>query len=104
MARYISLNFLLCSEIIYVCSGSSDSTTKTRYLFMYCDSHQQNFSIPKLGRGPPVGRGPQVENRCFRELRRVSVMKMIVRVLCFKTNKFKIFSMLGFLFGFLFSE
>src|SRR6218665_3080033 len=62
MTRYISLNFLICSEIIYVCtcSGSSNSTTKTWYLswILTRDSHQTNFSIPNLGRGPP-GRGPR---------------------------------------------
>jgi len=36
MTRYQLYIFLICSEIIYVCSGSSNSTTKTWYLFMDC--------------------------------------------------------------------
>src|SRR6218665_1924790 len=36
MARYQLESFLTCSVIIYVCSGSSNSTTKTWYLFMDC--------------------------------------------------------------------
>jgi len=45
------------SEIISICSESSNSTTKTWYLFMDCDTihltHIKKFSIPNLGRGPP---------------------------------------------------
>ena len=36
MARYQLESFLICSVIIYVCSGSSNSTTKTWYLSMDC--------------------------------------------------------------------
>jgi len=59
--------FLICSEIIYACSGISNSTTKTWYLFMDCDkwltskeflnsqpwsqTNRQRFSTC----GPPVG-------------------------------------------------
>ena len=52
--------FLMCTKIIYVCSRSSNSTTKTWYLFMDCDTWltSKKFSIPNLGRGPP-GRGPR---------------------------------------------
>src|SRR6218665_3285594 len=42
MTRYMSLNcFLICSEIIEVCSGSSNSTTKTWYFswIVTRDSH-----------------------------------------------------------------
>jgi len=55
---------LICSEISYVCSGSSNSTTKTWYRFMDCDTWlaSKNFSILNLGHGPPgrglVGRWP----------------------------------------------
>src|SRR6218665_2958851 len=45
MTSYNSLNFLISSEIIYVCSGSSNSTrpTKTWYLFM---DYSQPWSRP----------------------------------------------------------
>jgi len=71
-SRYISLNFLVCSKFIYLLSGSSNSTTEAWHLFMDCGTWltQRNFQFPTLvaahqaeGRGPPVGRGPQVENR-----------------------------------------
>src|SRR6218665_3163315 len=72
MTRYICLNFLFCSEIIYLCSGSSDSTTKTWYLFLDDTLLTlKKFQFPSLVAahqaevsGPPLGRGPQVENRC----------------------------------------
>jgi len=38
MTRYQLEFFLICSEVIYECSGSSNSTTKTWYLFMDCDT------------------------------------------------------------------
>ena len=38
MTRYRLDIFSICSEIIYECSGSSNSTTKTWYLFMDCDT------------------------------------------------------------------
>jgi len=41
MTRYQLEFLLICSKIIYVCSGSSNSTTKPWYLFMDCDT----FSI-----------------------------------------------------------
>ena len=68
-------NFWVCSEIIYVCRGGSNSTTKTWYLsrIVTRDSHQKMSQFPTLVaahqaevRGPPVGRGPQVENRWCR--------------------------------------
>ena len=37
--------FLICSVIIYVCSGRSNATTKTLYLFMDCVTYMHNPSI-----------------------------------------------------------
>jgi len=36
--NYLSLNFFKCSEIILVCRWSSNSTTRTWYLVMDCDT------------------------------------------------------------------
>jgi len=42
-------NFLLCLEIISVCSGSSNSTTETWYLVMDCDTWlTKNSQFPNL--------------------------------------------------------
>jgi len=39
MTRYQLEIFLICSEIIYVYSRSSNSTTKTWYLFINCNTN-----------------------------------------------------------------
>jgi len=40
MIRYQVGFFKICLEIIYVCSGSFNSTTKTWYHFMDCDTYR----------------------------------------------------------------
>src|SRR6218665_158645 len=69
MTRYISLYNYIGSEIISICSESSNSTTKTWYLFMDCDTihltHIKNSQFPTSVaahqaevRGPPGGGAP----------------------------------------------
>ena len=60
MTRYQLDIFLICLEIIYVCSGSSNSTNKPWYLFMDCDTNACNeeekclaqYSVPALDNMP----------------------------------------------------
>src|SRR6218665_1288675 len=62
MTRYISLNFLICSELIYVTYVAKALTALLRLDTFSCimtrDSREKNSSIPNPGRGPP-GRGPR---------------------------------------------
>src|SRR6218665_1826564 len=61
MTRYISLNFLYAQKSFkYVAEALTPLLRLGTFSWiMTLDSHQINFSIPNLGRGPP-GRGPQL--------------------------------------------
>src|SRR6218665_83548 len=49
MTKCVSLKFLICLAIISVCSGSSNSTTKTWYLVTDCDAtHIKNSQFQNL--------------------------------------------------------